>query len=227
MVAALIDRPLNLKGNAMRYTAIIFDIDGTLVDSTQAIHDALQMVAVDIRGYRLTPQEMELGLSLPAPQALAAVGLPSNEETVNLWLDHEYELWGDEVGPFEGVEELLNTLASQGIAMGAVTSETSDEMHRGFARFAIREHMSEIITADDTERHKPDPDPLLACLERMGITPHEALYVGDSIADGQCAQAAGADFALACWRQDPVTEQLSCRARLSSPLEVLNLLSCV
>lgn len=209
----------------MRYTAVIFDIDGTLVDSTQAIHDALQMVAVDIRGYRLTPQEMELGLSLPAPQALAAVGLPSNEETVDLWLDHEYELWGDEVGPFEGIEELLDILAQHSVVMGAVTSETSDEMNRGFARFAIKQHMREIITADDTERHKPDPDPLLACLDRLHIAPNQALYVGDSVADGLCAKAAGADFALACWRQDPVTEQVPCRVRLSSPLELLQLLN--
>ena len=208
----------------MRYKAVIFDIDGTLVDSTQAIHDALQMVAVDIRGYRLTPEEMELGLSLPAPQALAAVGLPSNDEIVDLWLDHEYELWGDEVGPFAGVEELLDTLASQGIVMGAVTSETSDEMCRGFARFAMKQHMKEIVTADDTERHKPDPDPLLACLERLNIEPSQALYVGDSVADGRCAEAAGADFVLACWRQDPVTEPVPCRARLSSPLEILQLL---
>lgn len=104
----------------MRYTAVIFDIDGTLVDSTQAIHDALQMVAVDIRGYCLTPQEMELGLSLPAPQALAAVGLPSNEETVDLWLDHEYELWGDEVGPFEGIEELLDILAQHRVVLALI-----------------------------------------------------------------------------------------------------------
>lgn len=208
----------------MRYDHVIFDIDGTLVDSTGAIREALQMVAVHLRGSRLTPAEMELGLSLPAPQALAAVGLPSDDATVDLWLDHEYELWGDEVGPFPGVPELVAALASRGVVMGAVTSETADEMRRGFARFEVSRALAAAVTADDTERHKPEPDPLLECLRRLGAAPARSLYVGDSVADARCAEAAGASFALACWRDDPVREEVPCVARLADPLGVLDLL---
>ena len=68
-----------------------------------------------------------------------------------------------------------------------------------FLPFQISEYFQTVITADDTVRHKPDPEPMLAYMERTGVCPRQILYIGDSIYDMQCAAQAGVDSCLALW----------------------------
>lgn len=204
----------------MRYTHVVFDIDGTLMDSTPAIHEGLELLSEDLRGRRLTEVEMGLCLGLPAREALVSLGMPSDDATVEQWLAHMAECW-DGVTLFDGIPELLDGLSRAGVTLGAVTSENTAEMNQGFAQFGLVDRFGCIVTTDDTDVHKPHPDPILAYLEKTGARADETLYVGDAANDAACAAAAHVDFVQACWRPVPERRPLAAKAYCSSPAQVL------
>lgn len=198
----------------MRYTDVVFDIDGTLIDSTRAIRAGLDDLALELLGRRLTPREAALGNGLPAGPALERMGLPGDEATQERWIQNLLAHW-DEVVVFDGVPELMAELARRGVRLGAVTAETRSEMERGFATFDVARLLAHVVVAEDTERHKP---------ERSGAEAGAVLYVGDGLVDAACARAAGVDFALAAWRPRPLGRGVGEVARLEEPRQVLDLL---
>lgn len=204
----------------MRYTHIVFDIDGTLMDSTPAIHEGLERTSEDLRGRRLTPAEAQACLGLPAKEALESIGLPGDVVTVRRWLAHMAECW-DGVSVFDGIVPLLDALSARGLVLGAVTSESTEEMGQGFARFGLLDRFGCVITTDDTDTHKPGPAPLLEYLDRSGADAAETLYVGDAASDAACARAAGVDFVQACWKPRPERSPLAAKAFCTTPDQVL------
>ncbi|MDD7364581.1 MAG: HAD hydrolase-like protein [Olsenella sp.] len=207
----------------MRYTDVVFDIDGTLIDSTRAIRAGLDDLALELVGRRLTPQEAALGNGLPAGPALERIGLPGDGGTQERWIRNLLAHW-DEVVVFDGVPEVLAGLARSGVRLGAVTAETRSEMERGFATFDVSRLLAHVVVAEDTERHKPDPEPLESYLAWSGADAGDVLYVGDGLVDAECAQAAGVDFALAAWRPHPLGRGVGEVARLEEPRQVLELI---
>lgn len=99
----------------------------------------------------------------------------------------------------EGIVPLLDFLKKKGCVLGIITSKTMPQYTSSFLPFQISEYFQTVITADDTVRHKPDPEPMLAYMERTGVCPRQILYIGDSIYDMQCAAQAGVDSCLALW----------------------------
>ena len=100
---------------------------------------------------------------------------------------------------YEGIVPLLDSLKKKGCVLGIITSKTMPQYTSSFLPFQISEYFQTVITADDTVRHKPDPEPMLAYMERTGVCPRQILYIGDSIYDMQCAAQAGVDSCLALW----------------------------
>jgi pyrophosphatase PpaX len=92
---------------------------------------------------------------------------------------------------FPGVLELLATLREEGHLLGIVTAKRLRTVALAFDRFPALREMDVVIGAEDTERHKPEPDPLLEALRRLGAEPSGAAYVGDSPFDIRAAKAAG------------------------------------
>ena len=84
--------------------------------------------------------------------------------------------------------------------MGIVTSRTRESAQRYMDMFGIDGYFEAMVTCEDTDIHKPNPEPILLCLEKMGITGEEALMVGDSPFDIKCANNAGVKSVLVDWR---------------------------
>ena len=121
---------------------------------------------------------------------------------------------------FPGVEKALDGLRARGASLGIVTSKRPESYARDFVPFALDGYFDLRITCADTLLHKPHPEPLLKFLERAGVGPSEALYVGDSVYDRDCARAAGVDFALAVWGSArPEMENVTWR--LNAPEDLL------
>ena len=103
----------------------------------------------------------------------------------------------DELEAFEGVLALLPELRAEGRRLGLVTAKRHASVMLAFDRFpGLEEQFDVVVGHDDTERHKPDPAPILHAVERLGVDPSQAAYVGDSPFDIQAARAAGS-FAIA------------------------------
>ena len=119
--------------------------------------------------------------------------------------------------------DALEALRARGVRLGVVTSKNSEEYAQDFVPFALETYFDTIVIADDTALHKPHAEPLLKFLERLGAKREEALYIGDSTYDRDCAHAAKVDFALAVWGSfEPEMEGV--QRRLARPEDVLVLL---
>ncbi|MBC1355744.1 HAD family hydrolase [Listeria welshimeri] len=175
------------------YKAIIFDVDGTILDTEKAVLHSLQTVLAD-EGVNYELDELRFVLGITGAAAVEQLNILDQERVLDKWIEREASFI-DEVEVFEGIHQVLHAIPASGV----VTSKNALEMDKGFYPFDIHHHFQAIVCASDTENHKPHPDPLLKGMELLGREPNEVLYVGDSIYDMKCAHAAGAHFGLALW----------------------------
>lgn len=205
----------------MRYKLIAFDIDGTLLDTERAVLCSLRDVVRRIQGRELPLADLRFALGITSEDALRQLGFADLAAAQRLW-DERTAAYAGGVRLFPGIKPLLAALTAAGVGLGIVTSKTRAEYRADFAPFGVEDCFSAVVCADDTARHKPCGDPLLCCLRRAGAAAEQALYVGDSIYDSQCARAAGVDFALAGWG----TQRTDIPARhcLQTPRALLELL---
>lgn len=179
-----------------KYRHIVFDIDGTLIDTQFAVQTALRDTVRNHLHKDMSYEELIFSFGIPGLTTLKMLGVPDPEAALVEWNVHIEER-RDAITVFPGVEEMMNAIS--GVSMGVVTSKNSREYRDDFMRYPVSRFISLAVCADHTEKHKPDPDPLLKYMELTGAKPEEVLYVGDSVYDGQCAHSAGVDFALATW----------------------------
>lgn len=182
----------------MKYRQIVFDIDGTLLDTEYAVLHSLQDTIMHYTGKTIPTEELTFALGITGEDALYRLGMKDISGALDLWVG-KLRGYEDTVTVFDGIAELLEKLAAMHLGMGIVTSKTKEEFEREFAAFGIRHYFTTVICADDTAKHKPDPDPLLKYRELSGADKEQLLYIGDSKYDSMCAQSAGIDFALAQW----------------------------
>lgn len=198
---------------------IVFDVDGTLIDtelaSLYSLRDTMQMTT----GKKYSAEELTFSLGLPAAVTLIKLGIDNVAEVLALWEDI-LGSYSNIVEAFPGIWELLDTLKARGHRIGIVTSRTKKEFRCDVEPLGIAKPFETIICADDTQRHKPEPDSLLKYAELAGTDISNVVYIGDSPYDMGCANSAGAKFILAGWgtkQPMPVKEQF----RAETPAEVL------
>ena len=183
---------------AVRKKQIIFDVDGTLIDTEYAIVRSLQDTLLELRGTLVPMEELTFTLGITGKDALERLNVADVPGTLERWIGH-MEKYAHTNAVYPGIRELLSWLTAEGFGIGIVTSRTREEFQADFVKFGILPYFTTVVCADDTDRHKPDPAPLLAYMARTGCCAGDMLYIGDSVYDRQCAQAAGVPFALADW----------------------------
>ncbi len=173
------------------YKAILFDFDGTLLDSFPAHYRAYE-VMLDHFGMALTPEYFK---QIYSPNWFAmydALNIPRErwDEADEIWLAearaHRPQL-------FAGARTLLETLRRE-CSIGLVTAGNKERVLRDLARVDIADLFQVLVTGDDVTRPKPNPEGLLIALEQLGIRPADALFVGDAKEDCWMAQAAAVRF---------------------------------
>ena len=100
---------------------------------------------------------------------------------------------------FPGMLELLEELRARGYKMGLVTSRLKYTTMLGVEKYDLGKFFDYILTADDTDKHKPDPAPILITLDKLGSLPSESIMVGDTLLDMGCARNAGVTSVLVDW----------------------------
>lgn len=182
----------------MKYKHIVFDIDGTLLDTEKADMSSLQEVIFKTQNRKIDLSELYFAFGIPGEVALSKLGVENPKEANKLW-NTLFSRYRHTIKLFDGVAEMLGELKQAGYSMGIITSKNPAEFTNDFLPFGITEYFKTIILATDSPRPKPSPDPMLAYLEKTGISADEAIYIGDTIYDMQCAKTSGADFGLAVW----------------------------
>lgn len=199
------------------YTTFIFDLDGTIIDSEQIGLKALQNT-LRAQGIEKEIGELRFALGIPGLRTLEILNIADIPTTLESWAAREKPFMKN-VPIFPDMLEVITQLPKKGI----VTSQTREELQSGFYHLGIEHHFQAIVSADDTIKHKPNPDPLEFGLHLMGCRPEETIYIGDSIYDLRCANAAGVDFGLALWGAKSRSEFEHAQYIFEKPKDILTL----
>lgn len=201
------------------YSTFIFDLDGTIIDSELIGLQSLQETLKE-QGIEKTLDELRFSIGIPGLSTLEVLNVADIPTTLKSWIDRAKPLMKN-VPIFEGMTEVIEKLPKSGI----VTSQTAEEMNNSFYLLNIDHYFHSIVCASDTENHKPNPDPLELALRLLGCKQKEAIYIGDSIYDMQCAHAAGVDFGLALWGAKTKSGFESANYILEHPWEILRFIN--
>lgn len=184
------------------YDAILYDLDGTLINS----------VPVIIESFIHTYNRILGGCSRSVEDIKSYIGKPLVESFVNdppelvptlveTYLEINCDmLRRDKADLFPGVTEGIRYLKSLGYRQGIMTSKKKESAMITLELKEMDTLFDGFVFCEDTVNHKPDPEPLILAAGKLGVTDmSRVLYVGDAIPDAACAMAAGAGFALVNW----------------------------
>lgn len=202
--------------------AVLFDIDGTLLNTEETAMTSLQRLLRELRQQDYAYDELLPYFGYTSLDTLRALGFPEEglEKVLHQWEEY-YQQAASHTRFFPGAEELLHELRQQGFRLGVVTSKNRGELEFELGRWPQIAALDVHVSADDVDRPKPAPDPLLLALERLAVTPGAAIYVGDTLYDQEAARAAGVPFGLAGWGARVLTG-LSPDLWLNHPRELLH-----
>jgi HAD superfamily hydrolase (TIGR01549 family) len=169
--------------------AILFDWDGTIVDSMRAIFETYAAICRKI-GVPFDEAIFRRTFSPNWRSMYRALGIPEarTHEAVQVWTT---TFRSDQTRPFPGIAKAMTRLAAARFTLGIVTGGSRDEVEPQLARLGIDGLLTVRVYGHDTASGKPDPRPLQLALEMAGAAPQEAVYVGDALDDVRMAAAAG------------------------------------
>jgi phosphoglycolate phosphatase len=226
----------NWRGRALR--AVLFDLDGTLLDTAADIALALNRTLLESGVESVAESAVRKMIGRGSPilieRALAARGRAVDAATQARMVErffHHYgdleELNEDTARPYAGAAEALRAVHSAGLRTAVVTNKQHRFADALLRRRGLSAWVDAVVGGDSCERRKPDPQPLMFACESLQVTAGDALMVGDSINDVLAARGAGMPVFCVSYGynegRDPRT--LECDALLDSLAEVLPLIT--
>ena len=183
----------------MRYRTVLFDLDGTLLDSGAMILASMRHATRAVTGRDLTDEEYRAGIGMPLVAQMELVDAARVDELVRVYTEHNLDLH-DELTACDGVFDVVARLHAEGRRLGLVTAKRSATVALAAEHVPeLASYFDVVVAVEDTARHKPHPDPLLVALERLREVPTHAAYVGDSPFDVAAAKAAGVAAIAVTW----------------------------
>lgn len=184
----------------MTRPALLFDLDGTLIDSVGLLLECMQF-AFEGRDRVPTTAEWTAGIGTPLRTQLAewCADTADVEAMVTRYRDYQDLHLERLTTPFPGVVDTLAWARAEGFPTAIVTSKGRGMTKRSLEHVGLGAAFDTVITYEETDLHKPLPDPVLLALTRLGAPSHSALFVGDSPHDMHAGRAAGVTTAAALW----------------------------
>jgi pyrophosphatase PpaX len=179
---------------------VLWDYDGTMADTVPAIVRAHHIATEAVLGTRL-PQELILArIGEPARRRISALVPAGTAHDVFLAFSAEMQRYeAADVEIFEGISDLVADLFARGVSQAVVTSRPRSQVSPVLERHGLDRHLQAVIGLEDTARHKPEADPLLAGVERLLASPRDSVYVGDAAVDVLAAHNAGVAAVAVTW----------------------------
>jgi len=205
----------------------LFDLDGTLLDSLELILESYHHTLEVHRGVRYDDEVWIAGIGTPLRNQLGpyAEDAEDLEAMVATYRDYNFAHHDALIKPFDGIVEALEALSKNGTALGVVTSKGRTGAHRGLRHCGLDGYFQAVVAANDVERHKPHPEPVLHALELLDRGPEGTVFIGDSPFDMAAGRDAGVQTAAALWGpfERETLEQHSPDYWLTDPTEIPSL----
>jgi pyrophosphatase PpaX len=205
----------------------LFDLDGTLLDSLELILDSYRHTLTKHRGEAPPDDVWIAGIGTPLRKQLAPFVEDDVEleRFVNTFREHNFTNHDAMISAFPGIREVIGTIKSRGKVLGIVTSKAQKGTARGLKACNLEGFFSAIVAADDVDKHKPDPTPVLKALELLNADAEHTIFIGDSPHDMAAGRAAGVLTGAVLW--GPFDRETLARHSpdywLTEPSEILSL----
>lgn len=183
----------------MGYNYVLFDLDGTLINTNRLIIDSFQYTYKTCLGLEVSEEEILKYFGEPLIETLGRYSQEKADELFRTYIEYNESRHNDVVTIFDGVKELLEELAKSGHILALVTSKRRKVALMGLELFDIKKYFDVFVALEDTELHKPNPAPVLKALESLKADAKDAIMVGDSVYDIHCAHGANVKAALVKW----------------------------
>lgn len=205
-----------------QYECVIFDLDGTMLNTEKMNLVPLQRLIKEEQGIDVEYDELKKYTAYAGKKALELLKFEDIESSYKKWVCYVNEF---EEGAilYENFDYVIKTLHNKGISCGIASSKLRKQYEIDFIPTGLHTYMKSVVLADDTNNHKPHPEPLLKAAEILNIDPKNSLYVGDTIADYKSSKAAGMDFALALWGAFD-TSEIDAKYELNNPMDILEII---
>jgi pyrophosphatase PpaX len=184
-----------------RPAAVLFDLDGTLIDSIGLILGSMRYAFTKCDAAAPSDEEWLTGVGTPLRTMFERYAQDdlAVDRFIAAYREHQVANHDRCVRCYDDVPHVLAKLKVRGHPLAVVTSKTTSLAERGLALVGIMQYFETIVGCDSCGRHKPHPEPVLTALERLGYEPSEAVFVGDSVHDMEAGNAAGVLTVAALW----------------------------
>jgi pyrophosphatase PpaX len=213
----------------MAAPAVLFDLDGTLVDSIELIVAAAMNAFASRPGPSPSEAEIRNTIGRPLPTTFGPWLVDDNDLPYLISKYREYQLEHHDrlTNAYDGIVDAVVSLDAAGCRMGIVTSKVGFMAQRALDHVGLAKYMRCLVASDSVTRHKPEPDPLLLALDQLNTQAVDAMYVGDSPYDMQCARAAGVHAVGVTWGAFTTETLIEAGAEviLQKPLELVRYVS--
>lgn len=203
------------------YDCVIFDLDGTMLDTEKMNIIPLQRLIKEELSKDVPYESLLKYRAYAGKKTIELLGFKDIEASYDKWVKYvnEYE---EGAILYSGFDKVIEGLTEKGILCGIASSKMKNQYEIDFIPTGLHNHMKSVVLAEDTENHKPHPEPLLKAAEILGVSPEKAIYVGDTVADFKASKEAGMSFALASWGAFDLSD-IEADYNLKSPMDLLNI----
>lgn len=185
------------------YNVVLFDLDGTLVDTVTLILTSFRHATAVVLGAPLPDEVLMRDVGIPLAKQMSTFSAERADELVEVYREHNAQVHDELIAEYPGVKEVLAELVGAGKRLGVVTSKSRHLAERALTLFELGDYFEVVVACEDVEKHKPDPDPIIHAARLLGVEAAECVYVGDSPHDMNAALSAGALAVAALWGAFP------------------------
>ena len=182
-----------------RWSTVLFDLDGTLVDTIGLIVASHRHAVTTVLGRDLPDDVLRSGIGRPLIDQMRVFDPDQADELLASYRTWNHANTERLLAKYPGVDELLVALDAAGVQIGVVTSKARDAVDLAFRILPPPVRYRALVSHEDTTSHKPGPEPLLHALQLLGAGPADAVYVGDARYDVEAARAAGIASVAVAW----------------------------
>lgn len=197
---------------------VLFDLDGTVLDTHDAIVDGLRYATQKVLG-RIIPDDVlvaEVGQPLVHQMNTFAEGNEElREELLTIYRSRNERDLDERTHPYAGIPELIDKLNAEGYTVGVVTSKREALATKSLKAFGLYDKFARVNGMESSKGHKPDPDPLIQAASDLGVTFDRCIYIGDSPYDIQAAHGARIPVIGVTWGKFFSREKLEANAPMA------------